>query len=75
MRPPPFPAETTIDNDNITLAREFASTAVVLEWARNVLANRLATDARSWAAIFSTHASGTYTNSWMVRAGSVEMRA
>ena len=36
--------ETTIDNDNKTLAEEFASEEVVLEWLRNVLANRLAKD-------------------------------
>jgi len=73
--------ETTIDNNNETLARQFASVEVrfafvcrlfsatlrystlqvVLEWARNVLANRLATDARSWASVFSRYASGTYT--------------
>ena len=58
--------ETTIDNDNITLAQEFASTEVVLEWLRNVVANRLATDGPSWATIFSKYASGTYTNSWMI---------
>lgn len=58
--------ETTIDNNNLTLAREYASTNVVLEWARNVLANRLATDGPSWAATFSKYASGTYTNQWMV---------
>jgi hypothetical protein len=58
--------ETTINNDNETLALQFASTAVVLEWARNVLANRLAADAPSWVATFSAYASGTYTNSWMV---------
>ena len=39
---------------------------VVLEWLRNILANRLATDGASWAATFSKHASGTYTNQWMV---------
>jgi hypothetical protein len=58
--------ETTINNDNITLAEEFASTEVVLEWARNVLANRLATSTAEWAEVFSAYASGTYTNSWMV---------
>jgi hypothetical protein len=58
--------ETTIDNDNKTLAKEFKSTTVVLEWLRNVLANRLATDGPSWAALFSRYASGTYTNSWMI---------
>ena len=58
--------ETTIDNENTTLAREFASTKVVLEWARNVLANRLAVSSASWASVFSQYASGTYTNSWMI---------
>lgn len=58
--------ETTIDNDNITLAREFASTEVVLEWLRNVVANRLARTGTEWALLFSKFASGTYTNSWMV---------
>jgi hypothetical protein len=51
--------ETTIDNDNKTLAEENASEQVVLEWLRNVLANRLATDGPSWAATFSRFASGT----------------
>lgn len=58
--------ETTIDNDNITLAEQYASHKVVLEWARNVLSNRLASDGPSWASTFSRYASGTYTNSWMI---------
>lgn len=58
--------ETTIDNDNATLAEEYKSVAVVLEWARNVVANRLARDGAGWAATFSVAASGTYTNSWMI---------
>jgi len=58
--------ETTIDNDNKTLAVEFASTNVVLEWLRNVVANRLATSGAAWAELFSRYASGTYTNSWMI---------
>jgi hypothetical protein len=58
--------ETTIDNGNLTLAQEYASTEVVLEWLRNILANRLATDGASWAATFSRFASGTYTNQWMI---------
>jgi hypothetical protein len=58
--------ETTINNDNVSLAEEFASTEVVLEWARNVLANRLAATTGEWADVFSAYASGTYTNSWMV---------
>lgn len=58
--------ETTINNNNATLAREFASHKVVLEWARNVLANRLASSGATWSSTFSRFASGTYTNSWMV---------
>lgn len=58
--------ETTIDNNNQTLAREFKEHKVVLEWLRNVLANRLAVDGPSWAALFSRYASGTYTNQWMI---------
>lgn len=58
--------ETTINNDNLTLAKEYASTEVVLEWARNVLANRLGSDSVSWCDIFSEYKSGTYTNSWMI---------
>ena len=58
--------ETTIDNDNKTLAREFASEHVVLEWLRNIVANRLASTGPEWAELFSRHASGTYTNQWMV---------
>jgi len=39
---------------------------VVLEWLRNIVANRLATSGPSWSDLFSRYASGTYTNSWMV---------
>jgi hypothetical protein len=58
--------ETTINNDNLTLAQEYASTEVVLEWARNVLSNRLANTAVEWTDYFSEYHSGTYTNSWMI---------
>jgi hypothetical protein len=58
--------ETTIDNDNATLAEQYASHEVVLEWLRNILANRLASSGSSWAQTFSRYASGTYTNQWMV---------
>lgn len=50
--------ETTIDNNNASLAQQYASHKVVLEWLRNVLANRLATDGASWAEVFSRYASG-----------------
>jgi hypothetical protein len=58
--------ETTINNDNVTLAQEFASVEVVLEWLRNCLANRLANSAPEWTETFSALHSGTYTNSWMI---------
>ena len=38
----------------------------VLEWARNMIANKLATDAPSWTQIFSRYNSGTYNNEWMI---------
>ena len=53
--------ETTIDCANLTLAKQYIRPESVLEWLRNVLANRLAVDGPSWADIFSRYASGTYT--------------
>lgn len=38
----------------------------VLCWLRSVVANQLATTAKEWTSLFSTHASGTYTNQWMI---------
>jgi len=38
----------------------------LLCWVRAVVANRLATDGASWAELFSTHHSGSYTNQWQV---------
>lgn len=38
----------------------------VLCWVRSMVANQIALDAPSWATAFSTHASGTYNNQWMV---------
>ncbi|CAK0868560.1 unnamed protein product [Prorocentrum cordatum] len=38
----------------------------VLTWARTVLANRMATDGRSWTEWFSQENSGTINNQWMV---------
>jgi hypothetical protein len=40
--------------------------AQVPDWARNMLANRLATDGPSWVQYFSQFNSGTYSNQWMV---------
>merc|ERR1712194_687755 len=38
----------------------------VLTWARTVLANRLATDGRSWVEWFTKMNSGTINNQWMI---------
>lgn len=38
----------------------------VLSWMRVIVANTVSTTGPSWADAFGTHASGTYTNQWMV---------
>ncbi|XP_075023385.1 putative phospholipase B-like 2 isoform X5 [Calonectris borealis] len=38
----------------------------VLEWLRNIVANRLARSGPEWAAVFRRFNSGTYNNQWMV---------
>ena len=38
----------------------------VLEWIRNVVANRLALDGATWADVFKRFNSGTYNNQWMI---------
>ncbi|XP_078481203.1 putative phospholipase B-like 2 [Ciona intestinalis] len=38
----------------------------VLEWIRNVVANRMAGDGEEWCEVFSRHNSGTYNNQWMI---------
>ncbi|XP_022780516.1 putative phospholipase B-like 2 isoform X1 [Stylophora pistillata] len=58
--------ETTIDNDNPALWKYVQPVGTVLEWIRNLVANRLATTAREWVEIFSKYNSGTYNNQWMV---------
>lgn len=40
--------------------------ASALCWIRMLVANALATTAQEWTSIFSTEASGTYNNQWMV---------
>ena len=37
-----------------------------LEWLRNVVANRLASNGSQWTQIYSQHNSGTYNNQNMV---------
>ncbi|XP_023326751.1 putative phospholipase B-like 2 isoform X2 [Eurytemora carolleeae] len=57
--------ETTIGNSNPDLWTQLTPHSV-LEGIRSTVANRLATDGRSWTNIFSIHNSGTYNNQWMV---------
>lgn len=58
-------SETTISNNNASLWAYVVPTTVP-EWARNMVANRLATDGPSWAALFARENSGTYNNMWHV---------
>ena len=58
--------ETTIINNNATLWALVTPTAGVSDWARNMVANRLADDGASWAAYFGRENSGTYNNMFLV---------
>ncbi|XP_071504037.1 putative phospholipase B-like 2 [Diadema antillarum] len=58
--------ETTIGNNNNALWKYVQPTGQTLEWARNIIANRLARNGSHWAQIFSMYNSGTYNNQWMI---------
>uniref|UniRef100_A0A7N5P4L6 Phospholipase B-like n=1 Tax=Ailuropoda melanoleuca TaxID=9646 RepID=A0A7N5P4L6_AILME len=58
--------ETTIGNRNPALWKYVQPKDCVLEWLRNVVANRLALDGDAWADIFKRFNSGTYNNQWMI---------
>ncbi|XP_061674338.1 putative phospholipase B-like 2 [Syngnathoides biaculeatus] len=58
--------ETTIGNSNPGLWRFVRPTGTVMEWLRNIVANRLAVTAKAWAQLFSKYNSGTYNNQWMI---------
>lgn len=51
--------ETTIGNSNPALWKFVQPTGGVMEWLRNIVANRLAATAKEWAEIFSQYNSGT----------------
>jgi len=38
----------------------------VLEWMRNVVANRLSSTGKEWTDLFKRYNSGTYNNQWMI---------
>ncbi|XP_035196784.1 putative phospholipase B-like 2 [Oxyura jamaicensis] len=58
--------ETTIGNSNAALWKYLRPQGSVLEWLRNIVANRLARSGAEWASVFSQFNSGTYNNQWMV---------
>lgn len=58
--------ETTIGNSNPDLWKFVQPTKTVMEWLRNIVANRLAVTGKEWADIFSMYNSGTYNNQWMI---------
>lgn len=62
--PFPFPSpqvalETTIGNSNAALWKYLRPQGSVLEWLRNIVANRLARSGAEWATIFTQFNSGT----------------
>uniref|UniRef100_A0A8C9QBY6 Phospholipase B-like n=1 Tax=Spermophilus dauricus TaxID=99837 RepID=A0A8C9QBY6_SPEDA len=58
--------ETTIGNRNAALWKYVQPEGCVLEWIRNLVANRLALDGATWTDIFKRFNSGTYNNQWMI---------
>ncbi|XP_019349178.2 putative phospholipase B-like 2 [Alligator mississippiensis] len=58
--------ETTIGNNNAALWKYINPKDSVLEWLRNIVANRLARTGAEWSAIFQEFNSGTYNNQWMI---------
>ena len=58
--------ETSIDAFNSSVYKGLGAENVVMEFIRNVVANRLATSGSQWAKLFSRHNSGTYNNQFMI---------
>uniref|UniRef100_A0A8C8IU10 Phospholipase B-like n=1 Tax=Oncorhynchus tshawytscha TaxID=74940 RepID=A0A8C8IU10_ONCTS len=56
--------ETSINNSNPALWKFVQPTGAVMEWLRNIVANRLAASGKEWAEIFSKH--NRYNNQWMI---------
>lgn len=59
-------AETTIGNSNRTLFENVKPVGQILEYARAMIANRLAKDGKEWVELFRKHNSGTYNNQWYI---------
>ncbi|GIY08069.1 putative phospholipase B-like 2 [Caerostris extrusa] len=58
--------ETTIQNSNKSLWQYITPDSIILEWQRNIIANRLAKNGKQWVTLFSIMNSGTYNNQWMI---------
>ena len=58
--------ETTIGNSNGELAQLFVSPLRLMEWLRNMLANRLASSGYHWPMLYTQHNSGSYCNQNMI---------
>jgi hypothetical protein len=58
--------ETTIGNSDASLNTKFLSPLTLLEWQRNMVANRLVASGKEWCGIFQKYNSGTYNNQNMI---------
>lgn len=56
---PQVTLETTIGNSNPALWKYVQPQGCVMEWVRNIVANRLALDGDTWAETFKKFNSGT----------------
>ncbi|KAJ8714282.1 hypothetical protein PYW08_007902 [Mythimna loreyi] len=59
-------SETTIGNSNSSLFALISPCGAVLEYARAMIANRLARNGKEWTQIFRQYNSGTYNNQWFI---------
>lgn len=57
--------ETTNGNGNNALWK-YVTPQSVLDWTRNMVANRLAKNGEEWCLTFEKYNSGTYNNQWMI---------
>ena len=58
--------ETSITNINTELWTRIRAESIVLEFIRNLVANRLAESGKEWSQIFEEYNSGTYNDQFMV---------
>lgn len=58
--------ETSITNINFELWKHIRPESIVLQFIRNLVANRLAMSGEEWTHIYEQHNSGTYNDQFMV---------